>query len=182
MLSMRIPFVNKPQTLGSMDHSLSGNLPLAAVLHTLSIMETKANAPAFARHEILVNASVEKVWGLLSDIDHWSSWQPDIPRAGLEGPLAPGTTFRWKSGGASVVSVIQEVVALRRLGWTGKAMGARARHLWVLEPRGGSVIVRTEESFEGWIVVLLKGMMQKTLDTSLKAWLRHLKETAERGA
>lgn len=144
-------------------------------------METSTRAPAFARHEILVRAPAEKVWRLLSDIDHWSAWQPDIPRARLDGPLAPNTVFRWKSGGSSVVSVIQEVVAHRRLGWTGKAMGARARHLWVLEPRGDEVMVRTEESFEGWIVVLLKAMMQKTLDTSLQAWLRHLKEAAEKG-
>lgn len=142
-------------------------------------MEINANAPALARHQTLINAPIENVWRLLSDINHWSVWQSDISNAVLEGTLAPGSVFRWKSSGTSVVSQIQEVVPQHRLGWTGKAMGASAKHLWILEPQAGGVLVKTEESFDGWVVILLKGMMQKTLDTSLQAWLMQLKKTAE---
>ena len=142
-------------------------------------MEINVKAPAVARHQILINAPVEKIWGLLSDIDHWSVWQPDISNAVLEGALIPGSVFRWNSGGTPITSQIQEVEPQRRLGWTGKAMGAKAKHLWILEPQVGGVLAKTEESFDGLIVVLLKGMMQKTLDTSLQAWLMHLKKAAE---
>jgi uncharacterized protein YndB with AHSA1/START domain len=142
-------------------------------------MDINSNAPALARHQILINASLEKVWRLLSDINHWSAWQPDISSAVLDGTLTPGTMFRWKSGGSRVVSQLQDVEPQHRLGWTGKAMGARARHLWILEPQSDGVLVRTEESFEGWVVFLLKRRMQKTLDKSLQAWMVQLKKTAE---
>jgi uncharacterized protein YndB with AHSA1/START domain len=142
-------------------------------------MEINDSAPALARQQVLINASPEKVWQLLSDINHWSAWQPGISSAVLDGALIPGSIFRWKSGGTRIVSQLQEVEPHRRLGWTGKAMGAIAKHLWILEPQNGGVLVRTEESFEGWVVVLLRGMMQKTLDTSLQAWLAQLKKTAE---
>ncbi len=142
-------------------------------------MEINTNAPALASHQILIKASLEKVWRLLSDINQWSTWQPDISSAVLEGTLAPGNHFKWKSSGTPVVSEIQDVEPQHRLSWTGKAMGASAKHLWILEPQADGVLVKTAESFEGWVVVLLKGMMQKTLDTSLQAWLMQLKKTAE---
>jgi len=53
--------------------------------------------------------------------------------------------------------------------------------VWILEPIAEGVLVRTEESFEGWLVRLLKGMMQIMLDTSLQTWLEHLKQQAEQG-
>ena len=145
-------------------------------------MDINPSAPALARHQILVHASLEKVWLLLADINHWSAWQPDISSAVLDGALAPGSIFRWKSGGTRVVSQIQEVKPHHRLGWTGKAMGASAKHLWILESQADGVLVRTEESFDGWVVILLKGMMQKTLDRSLQSWLNQLKKSAEMNA
>lgn len=33
-------------------------------------------------------------------------------------------------------------------------MGASAKHLWILEPQAVGVLVKTEESFDGWVVVL----------------------------
>ena len=143
-------------------------------------MEINTKAPAVAHHQITINAPIEKVWQLLSEINAWSTWQHDISSAKLDGALAPGSVFRWKSGGSSITSQIQEVVPQRRLGWTGKATGATAKHLWLLEPHANGVLVKTEESFDGLVVVLLKGMMQKTLDTSLQSWLLQLKKAAER--
>ncbi len=142
-------------------------------------MNINANAPAVARHQIMIMSSTEKIWNLLSDIDHWSSWYPAISLSKLRGPLTPGTAFRWKSNKTPIVSVLQDVVPQTRLSWTGKAMGARALHVWALERHESGVIVKTEESFDGWMVTLLKRMMQKTLDRSLESWLMHLKQAAE---
>ncbi len=143
-------------------------------------MDINDSAPAAARHQIDIKAPIEKVWNILSDIDRWPSWNPSISSSQLEGPLAPGTSFRWKSKSASIISTLQEVVPEKRFGWTGKSMGARAVHIWEFEVQENNVIVRTGESFDGLIVKLLKGMMQKTLDQSLQEWLLHLKKTAER--
>lgn len=145
-------------------------------------MDANQNAPAFARHEIHIESPPERVWALISDIDGWSSWQPDIATARLMGLLAPGSTFKWKSGGTGVSSTLEEVNPPRRLGWTGRAMGARAKHVWILEPQGSGTTVKTEESFEGLVVVLLKNRMQRLLDDSLQKWLARLKEAAEQSS
>ena len=142
-------------------------------------MDANRNAPAFAEHEIYVEAPPAVVWALLSDIDRWSSWQSDVSSAKLSGPLAPGSTFKWKSGRTGVSSTLQEVEPPRRLAWTGIAAGARAKHAWLIEPQGSGALVRTQESFEGLVVVLLKRSMQRLLDSSLQAALAALKEAAE---
>ncbi|MBN1397612.1 MAG: SRPBCC family protein [Bacteroidetes bacterium] len=143
-------------------------------------MDINNRAPASTRHQIVIGAPIEKVWNLLSDIDRWPSWNPTISFSKLEGPLAPGTSFRWKSKSAPIVSILQEVIPQKRISWTGKSMGTKAIHIWELEAQGNNTIVKTEESFNGLIVKLLKGMMQKTLDQSLQEWLLCLKQNAER--
>lgn len=142
-------------------------------------MDANQDAPAFAHHEIYIEAPPERVWVLISDIDRWNLWQPDIASASLAGPLVRGSTFKWTSGRTGVSSVLEEVDPPRRLGWTGRAMGARAKHLWILEPQGSGTKVSTRESFEGLVVVLLKKRMQRLLDDSLQKWLVLLKEAAE---
>ena len=142
-------------------------------------MEINSQAPAIARHEITINASSEKIWEILTNINGWTAWHPNISESKLEGLLQSGTTFRWKSGGTAILSTLQEVEPQRRLSWTGKAIGTKAIHVWVLEPQENGVIVRTEESFEGWLILPLKGMMKKMLDTALQNWLALLKQKAE---
>jgi hypothetical protein len=65
------------------------------------------------------------------------------------------------------------------MSWTGQVIGTRAIHTWMLEPQADSILVRTEESFEGWLVRLSRGMMQRMLDKSLQEWLECLKQKAE---
>jgi uncharacterized protein YndB with AHSA1/START domain len=143
-------------------------------------VDVNRSAPAFARREIFIETPPERVWTLISEIDRWSSWQPDISTARLIGPLAPGSTFRWKSAGTGIFSTIAEVDPPRRIAWTGRAMGAKAKHVWMLEPQGSGTVVTTQESFEGLVVWLLKKRMQRLLDESLSKWLARLKEAAEK--
>jgi uncharacterized protein YndB with AHSA1/START domain len=55
------------------------------------------NAPVKCSKTVTVNASIEKVWAILTDIDNWKSWQTDISKSTLNGDLKPETTFDWKS-------------------------------------------------------------------------------------
>jgi hypothetical protein len=65
------------------------------------------------------------------------------------------------------------------IGWTGKSLGAQAKHIWKFTPQNNGTLVTTEESMEDWSVRLLKLLMPKFLDNSLDAWLRNLKTQAE---
>jgi hypothetical protein len=51
-----------------------------------------------------------------------------------------------------------------------------------LEARDTGTLVRTEESFEGWLAHLLRGQMKKTLQSALDSGLRRLKTRVEGSA
>jgi uncharacterized protein YndB with AHSA1/START domain len=93
------------------------------------------NAPAFASGEIDVAADPELVWEVLTSFEAWPAWNPDVKSLSLHGPVAEGTTFRWKAGAATITSTILELEPPRLIGWTGKALGVRAVHVWRLESR-----------------------------------------------
>jgi hypothetical protein len=80
-----------------------------------------------------------------------------------------------------VTSTLQEVTPHRRLAWTGKAFGTRAVHTWDLDVTRDGTLLRTEESFSGWLPRLMPKAMQRTLEQSLPAWLQVIKHEAERG-
>jgi hypothetical protein len=142
-------------------------------------VEINKKAPVQAQKEILVNASPESVWKIHADINGWSDWNPDISFSKLEGELAEGAVFNWKSRKAKITSVICDLEPGRRIAWTGQGMGVQARHVWTIEPNGSGTILKTEESMEGWLVNLMKGRMRKVLESSLDAWLIDLKTEAE---
>ncbi|MCZ7667454.1 MAG: hypothetical protein M5U34_09695 [Chloroflexi bacterium] len=47
-------------------------------------------APLWARKEIIIEAPLENVWNLQTNIEGWPQWQSDITAAQLEGGLTVG--------------------------------------------------------------------------------------------
>ena len=136
-------------------------------------------APVSATHSVDIQAAPESVWNALVDINRWPSLYPHITSARIEGAIAPGTTFRWKSGGVTITSTITEVVPSQRLVWTGRAIGTRAYHSWDLIAQGDTTTLSTTETFDGWLVRLMPGSMQKMLEKTLVSWLERIKFSAE---
>ena len=116
---------------------------------------------------------------MLTAIDRWPSWNPAVKSMAMQGPLTPGSVFRWKAGPAKITSTIRRVEPPRLIAWTGKTLGIRAIHVYGLEPRDGGTFVQTEESYSGLVARLLRGSLQKTLDRALADGLGYLKEEAE---
>jgi hypothetical protein len=143
-------------------------------------VEIDASAPAVGRGEIDVAASPEIVWDVLTSIAGWPSWNPDVRSAALEGPLTKGTRFRWKAGPGTITSTLEAVEPPHLIAWTGTTLGVSAVHVHRLEARGGATRVRSEESWDGLLVRLLRGRMTKTLQEAIESGLRHLKTEAER--
>lgn len=137
-------------------------------------------APALASAEGVVPAPPDEVWAVLSDIEAWPSWNPDVKQASLEGPLAAGSAFVWKAGPGTIRSVLQVVEPPSRIGWTGKTMGIDAVHVWEIEAVEGGSRVRTEESWSGLIVRLFAPMMKGQLQKSMDGGLQHLKAELQR--
>jgi len=143
-------------------------------------MDINRKAPAIGTAETLVRASLDVVWSVQTNITEWSRWNPDVAYVDMEGPLSPGTEFRWKAGGAAITSELQEVEPKKRIVWTGKILGIRAIHVWMFEEQADGVLVRTEESFDGLLVLLFARSMRRMLDSTLTNGLHTLKKECER--
>jgi len=98
----------------------------------------------------------------------------------MDGGVAEGSVFRWKSGAATITSTLEHVEAPRRVAWSGKAFGLNAIHVYALEARDGLTLVHTEESYDGLVARVFRSRLQKTLDDALEGGLQHLKVEAER--
>jgi uncharacterized protein YndB with AHSA1/START domain len=142
--------------------------------------QIQENAPVKASVEIVIDASPEKVWRFLTDIDQWPTWQSAISAARIDGPLEPGTTFVWTNGGPRIKSRIAIVHPAAQLAWTGTTFGAKAIHVWSLEllPAGGTH-VKTTESIDGFMLRMGLFYSSNDLAKSLKEWLEALKRKAE---
>ena len=133
-----------------------------------------------AATEIDVAASPEAVWDVLTDLESWPRWNPDVKSLSLEGGLAKGSVFRWRAGPGTITSTIQQVEPPRVIAWTGTTLGIKATHVYRLEPRGEATLVHTEESYEGLVARVLRRSLQKTLEKGLSDGLRYLKAETER--
>jgi hypothetical protein len=137
-------------------------------------------APVKGTAEIDIAAPPQAVWDVLTRFDNWPNWNPDVKSMAFEGPLAPGSTFRWKAGPGTILSTLDRVEPPRYISWHGKTLTIDAYHEWWIEPRDGGTHVRTEETFSGLLAKILRGQLQKTLDKSFQAGVECLKRESER--
>jgi hypothetical protein len=140
---------------------------------------TKTLLPVRAAHHCLIEATPEKIWSVLSDIPNWPNHFSHVSSVSGYIELQPGKSFRWRSGGFSVVSTFAEITPFESVVWTGKALGTQALHSWCLSSQGAHTRVETEESFDGWLVKLMPRSFQRMLDTTLIQWLSELKQRSD---
>jgi hypothetical protein len=143
-------------------------------------MKINQHAPLRYKASIIVDKRVETVWSILVDIPNWPNWNSDVTEAKLNGPLKPGTVFKWKGKGSVITSRLEVVNELQTVGWTGKTMGIKATHIYSLQEDGQRTIVTSEESWEGVLVWFAKGYLRKTLVETLEGGLSSLKLAVEK--
>ena len=132
-----------------------------------------------ATHHITIKAPIEKIWDLLINVNQWPERFGHVQSANMNGQFVEGNSFQWKSGGVKIVSTIEKADEYKEIFWTGKAIGVRAEHRWVFTEKEGVVLLETEETMEGWLISLMKGMMKKKLDETLVSWLEDVKRVCE---
>jgi uncharacterized protein YndB with AHSA1/START domain len=137
------------------------------------------HAPVFSFAEAEIDAPIKAVWRILTAIERWPAWNPDVKSASLDGRVVEGATFRWKVGRSTIRSTVVHLDAPRLIAWTGRALGIRAVHVWHLTSTNGRTLARTEESYEGFVARILRRPLQKMLDRTLTDGAHHLKVEAE---
>lgn len=137
------------------------------------------DAPVIARHEVDIRAPLPVVWDLLVDVAGWPAWNPDITAAAVDEALAPGVSFRWETGGLSLISTVRAMAEHETILWDGTTQGIVGIHRWRFGEAPEGVRVATEESWSGGPVAANPAAMQVMLDQSLVSWLGRMKEVAE---
>ena len=158
---------------------ISGFAVLSTTNDPMNIL-TNPNAPVKCTKSIIIHAEPAAVWNVLTQIDQWASWQTDISKPVLNGPLKPGTTFDWKTGGAGIHSTLHTVDVNKSLGWTGKTVGMYAVHNWTLTEVPGGTQVVVDETMEGFLAGLFKSSFNKNLASGMQHWLELLKAESEK--
>lgn len=138
------------------------------------------NAPVFAEGQVEIEASPEVIWKIMTDVNNWPNWNPEVSKASLNGKVKEGNTFQWKAGPGTIKSTIRSVENERLIAWTGKTLSIiYASHVWKLEPLNGKTMVRTEESWEGIVARIFRGKMRQMLEKVIHSGLISMKTEAE---
>jgi uncharacterized protein YndB with AHSA1/START domain len=138
--------------------------------------------PVVSSAEVEIDAPLDVVWSVLVAIEDWPAWNPDVKSATVDGPVADGTSFRWKAGPGTISSTVVRFEPPRLIAWTGRTLGIRAEHVWRLDRRDGRTVALTEESYDGVVARVLRRPLQRVLDKALADGARHLELEAERRA
>jgi uncharacterized protein YndB with AHSA1/START domain len=138
------------------------------------------NAPVKSKNRIEIQAPIDRVWSILTDIEKWTQWQTSVTETTVEGTIEEGTNFKWKVGGLFFKSKIHTSRPNTVFGWTGRTIGVSAIHNWTLMKKEDNVtIVIVEESLQGVMPELFKKYFQKNLDKSMLTNLLELKNASE---
>lgn len=136
--------------------------------------------------EIIINASAETVWSILTDLAAYPQWNPFIIK--IEGTLQKGNRLRntLKNGNKTIVfkPVIQEITPMVSFSWLGSLFVKGlfdGRHFFIIEPISPDQIKLIHgEDFSG---ILSTMILKKIGDDTRENFVRMnqaLKERAER--
>lgn len=169
-----------------MKAKLLSAVTLGATLSSIAMAQNSSfeitvneNAPVKSQKEIFIDADIETVWKVLTQIENWSVWQSDIQQSVLHDTFGKEARFTWKSGGVKIRSKIHTLQPYLSLGWSGKTMGILAIHNWHISNQNGKVKVQVSESMEGLMARILKKSLHSTLKEGMQTWLVLLKKECE---
>ena len=109
--------------------------------------------PIVVRNEIVIRASVERVWDLLTDVERWPSWYRACRWVRVESTDSAGraTSFEWKAHPVELRSTIVTDDRPHTFAFTADGRGVHAERTFTLRstPDGLSTIVASHETQVG---------------------------------
>ncbi|MGI8827323.1 MAG: SRPBCC family protein [Chloroflexota bacterium] len=135
-------------------------------------------------HSEETTAPPAAIWRLLTNVEGWSSWNPGLSWARLEGPFATGTTGRTKpakgpEGAFTIVEVREENSFVNE----AKLPGGRLRFLHRIEPLGdGRARVTLGATIDGTLSGLYGLMFGRNIAGYMPTAVKQLVGRAEAGS
>lgn len=136
--------------------------------------------------ELEINAAAERVWSILTDFARYPEWNPFI--RSIQGELVQGARLevRIQPSGAKGMTFRPSVLAAdagRELRWLGHFLFPGifdGEHRFEIEPiAAGRVRFRQSERFNGILVPLFKGSLDRDIKRGFEEMNRALKARAE---
>ncbi len=142
-----------------------------------------AVCPVVAHDELEVEVTPAAFWARLIDATRWHEDYANCRRLVIHGGgdrLAPGTRFSWTTFGVRVTTEVDGFEPERYLSWTGRGLGARGHHVWLIAatPRGCRIV--TEETQAGFAAHLLAPLLRRGLHRHHPRWIAGLARAALR--
>jgi hypothetical protein len=138
------------------------------------------------RTEIVIDATPEKVWQVLTDFDAYPQWNPFMTRASGTPAAGERLTIRMQPAGGRAMTfrpTVREAVPRRRLRWLGHLLVPGifdGEHSFTLEPLdGGGVRLVQQEDFRGVLVPLLARWLDRRTLPAFELMNQALKQRAE---
>lgn len=136
--------------------------------------------------EILINATPEKVWAILTDFKNYPNWNPFIKS--IQGDVKPGNKIaaRIEPPGAKGMDFKPKVLTFetnKELRWLGHLLFAGlfdgAHKFELIDNGNGTTTFRQSEKFTGILVPLFKKQLDINTRKGFEEMNKKLKELAE---
>lgn len=135
------------------------------------------NASIKDKHSIIINAPIENVWGIITDISNWAEWNNDVKNVRISESVQEGSHFKWTIGRMTAASQIQLFDRPTTLSWSGKSNFVKRIYVWSLEKDEDQTIVALSTSLQGLFTVWVEN--HRSVYNELLNWLESLKQKAE---
>ena len=117
----------------------------------LNWMLRSRRAPVVVRNEIVIRASAERVWDLLTDVERWPFWYRACQWVQLESAGEQPITFRWKAHPVTLRSRVITSERPRAFTFVADGAGVHAERTFTLRPTsdGRGTLVISDETQVG---------------------------------
>lgn len=135
------------------------------------------NASIKDQHSIIINAPIDQVWKIVTDISNWADWNSEVKKVSISEELKVGTTFKWKIGRMNSSAQIQLLEEPNTFAFSGKSSLVKRIYVWSLETDDNQTIATLGTSLQGLFTVWVEN--HRSVYNELLNWLECLKQKAE---
>lgn len=147
---------------------------------------TAARPPVVVHNELVIRASAERVWELLTDVEGWPSWYRACRWVRVESPASEvqPLTFRWKAHPVELRSAVVAADRPRSFAIVADAVGLHADRTFTLRPTpdGLSTVVVSHETQTGPFPWLGRAYLAPRLRAANQVMFEDLARAAVNGA
>ncbi len=136
-------------------------------------------------HSIDIQATPDRVWEVMSDIERWPEWTPSVSSVKKlsDGPLAHGTRARVHAKGTPESTwTVSESLHSRSFTWGTKVRGAATTAGHIIEPAPSGSRVTLSIQIGGIAAALLKPVLGRGIRENLRLEAEGLKRRSEEAA